>query len=68
MALNETGNFRYDGYGFNSVDEAKTRLAFIKMSVPDFLLGSIDNESISIDVKTSKISAHLSAALYEYDI
>lgn len=68
MVLNETGNFRYDGYGFNSVDEAKTRLAAIKKSVPNFLINYIDNESVSINVATGKISAHLTVSFYDYDI
>lgn len=65
MVLNETGNYRYDGYGFESVDAAKTRIEELKKTIPDFLRNAIDNESVSIDVKTGKISAHISASQYE---
>lgn len=68
MGPSDTGNFNYNGYGFNSVDEAKTKLEAVKKNVPDFLIDHIENMTVTVDVKTGKIAAHLSASFYEYDI
>ncbi len=68
MVLNETGNYRYDGYGFGSVDAAKARIEELKKNIPDYLRNAIDNESVSIDVKTGRISAHISASQYDGEI